>query len=199
MKEIKEERWVPAKYIFESGITLEFPKYEVSDIGRVRSLNYHRTGKAKVLKQHAFECIDGTIYYQIQLRLNNKRHLLSVHRLVLSSFKDKEYFPNAVVDHINARTTNSCDNRLSNLHWFTLRQNVSTEQCKMLKSKAMTNHPAKSKRVRVTDLSTGETTEFPSAKEAGRSLGINPAQPAMRINQCKGYYKKLNLLFEYIE
>lgn len=200
MKEIKEEHWMPARYIRPNNTMLDFKNhYEVSDLGRVRSLNYRHTGKAKVLSQSTYECKDSdeTIYYQVTLRKDNKRYTLSTHRLVLSSFKRSEYFPGAVVNHIEARSE-ICDNSLANLEWITQKDNVNTEHCKELQSITHTNHPTKSKRVRVTDLTTGKTTVYPSAKEAGRALGINPKTPAMCINQNKGFHKKLGLHFRYV-
>ena len=199
MKKIEEECWMPAKYIRPNGTVLDFAGlYEVSSLGKVRSLNYKRTGKTKELSQCTFECKDGTIYYQVTLRKGNKRHLLPVHRIVLSTFKESEFFEGADCDHIIARSETECINRLDNLRWVTHRQNTSTDHYRALLSKAHTNHPSKSKRVRVTDFATWKTTVYPSAKEAGRSLGINPKIPAMCINQNKGFYKKLGLHFEYV-
>ena len=194
-----KEVWVPAVFIRENGSVLDFTGlYEVSSMGRVRSLNYRQTGKTRVLSLGTSKANDGTIYHHATLRLNNKRYLLQVHRMVLSSFKESEYFSGAVCDHIVARTETSCCNHMDNLHWVTQQQNSSTEHCRTSISKANTNHPSLSKQIRVTDLATGETTIYPSAKEAGRSLGINPKLPAARICQCNGYYKKLNLHFEYV-
>ena len=195
-----KERWVAARYIRPNDTVLDFTgKYEVSDRGRVRSLNYHRTGKTRVLSLCAAKANDGTIYHHVMLCLNNKKYMIQVHRLVLSSFKEGEHFPGAVCDHIDARTENSCCNHLDNLHWVTQQQNSSTERCIKLTSKALTNHPDLSKRVRVTNLTTGEATIYPSAREAGRTLGIHPDTPAVYINQLNGFYKKLKLRFEYIE
>lgn len=200
MKKIEEEHWKPARYIKgDNGSALDFTgKYEVSSLGRVRSLNYHRTGKTKVLSQCTHECTDGTIYYQVLLRKGNNRHLLQVHRLVLSSFDPEGFRPGLIVNHKVERSPFVCDNSSANLEWTTQKDNVNTEHRRTLLSKSQTNHPSKSKKVCVTDLTTGKTTVYPSAKEAGRSLGINPKIPAMCINQNKGFYKKLGLHFEYV-
>lgn len=204
MKKIKEEHWIPARYIKgDNGSVLDFTgKYEVSDLGRVRSLNYRNTGKTKELSQVTHECIDGTIYYQVLLSKNNKKYTLHVHRLVLSSFKPEGteggYFLGAVCNHKKERSSTSCIDELWNLEWTTQKDNVNTKHRKVLLSKSQTNHPSKSKKVRVTDLTTGKTTVYPSAKEAGRALGINPWTPAMCINQNKGFHKKLGLRFERV-
>lgn len=194
---MEQEIWKTAQYIFEDGHKEVFEKYQVSNMGRVKSLDYKHTGKEGMLNLGAHKTEDGSIYYHVTLYLNNKKRIVSVHRLVLSSFNQEGWFPNADVDHVKARSE-MCDNSLSNLRWFTRKQNSSTEHCKEARSKATTNHPAISKRVKVTDLTTGVVTEYPSAYEAGRALGINLHTPATCINQRDGYYKKLGLHFAYV-
>ena len=195
---ITGERWTKAVYIFESGVTIEFPNYMVSDYGRVKSLNYNHTGKERIMKPRANKMKDETIVYMICLRKDNKKYFQNVHRLVLSSFKRNDYFLGAIVDHIHRRTGSDCDNTLENLRWVTPSQNVSTEYCRESLSKKLTNRKDQSKRVRVT-FSDGTIKEYPSAKEAGRALGISPYTPTGCINGRKGYYKKLDIRFEYID
>lgn len=194
------ERWAPAVYIRENGSILDFTGlYEVSDMGRVRSLNYNGlVGRVGVLSQATYENSGGDIYYIVVLRKEGKSYTLRTHRLVLSSFKESEYFSGAVCDHIVARSETSCDNRLTNLRWITQRQNCNTEHRSTLISKTQINHPAKSKRVRVTDLTTGKVTIYPSSREAGRALGLSPRSPSVYIYKRKGFYKKLNLHFAYV-
>lgn len=199
MKEIKE-RWMPAKFIRPNGDVLDFTGlYEVSDQGRVRSLrSYGHAGKAKVRSLSTNNNPDVAMYYQVQLYLNKRRYLLSVHRLVLSSFVPEGFRPGYIVNHKVERTPFVCDNSLANLEWFTQKDNTNTEHCRETRSKAFTNRKDLSKRVRVTDLTIGKTTVYPSANEAGRALGINPKLPAVYINRCKGYCKKRNLHFAYV-
>jgi len=56
-----------------------FPGYEVSDMGRVRS---KKRGKMKLLKQHS----NGKGYLQVSLRKDSKTHRKSVHHLVAQEF-----------------------------------------------------------------------------------------------------------------
>lgn len=194
-----KEIWVPAKYIRTDGTVLDFTsKYEVSSLGRVRSLNYNHTGKTKVMSYHANKAKDGSIYYQVWLCKDSKQYCLKVHRLVLSSFDQEGRSPNDVVDHIVPRTSTSCNNCLNNLHWTTQKENSNTEHRKTLNFEKQCNRPDLSKRVKVT-FSDGTHRVFPSAREAGRTLGINPDVPSHCINQHNGYYKKLNLHFEYVK
>lgn len=185
-----KEIWVPCKHINPDGVIEEYPGYEVSNLGRVRSLNYLHTGKPKVMRPGALVRSHGT-YYQVQLWKDKKCYMRHVHRLVLSSFCSKGYFNGAVVDHIDSNPSN---NRLSNLHWVTYQENNSTPHFKSLQ----TNHPAKSKRVRVAFLDDGHIEIFPSAYEVERALGLPKHTVASCMHNRNGFYKKLNILFEYI-
>ena len=200
MKQKQKEIWKPCRHINDDGTVLDFTGlYEVSNLGRVRSLNYRRTGKTKVLSPFTFECKDGSILYTVCIYKDGKLYKKSIHRLALSSFDQEGWFLGADVDHIEARSSTSCDNRLSNLRWFTRQQNNSTDHCKELQSRTLTNRKDLSKRVKAIDLTTGEVTEYPSAMEVGRSLGIPPATVSNRIKNCNGFYKKMNLQFSYID
>ena len=189
-----KEIWVPCKFINKNGTLEEYPNYEVSNLGRVRSLNYSHTGKPKVLKHDPKVQSNGT-YYNILLYKDKKRYKRSVHRLVLSSFDSKGYFKGAVIDHIDSNPSN---NRLSNLRWTTQRENASTSHRNEALSKALTNRSDLSKQVKVTFLDDGHSEIFLSAREAERSLGLTKDIVAPCILNRKGFYKKLNLLFEYI-
>lgn len=195
-QEVKEV-WAPCKYIKDDdGTVLDFTGlYEVSSLGRVRSLKFRKTKILKPLKNHGE---DNNIYYLVHLRKDNKRHALMVHRLVLSSFKMHDFFPNAVVDHIDVRTETICDNRLSNLRWVTIQQNNSTEHLREIKSKKLTNRKDQSRRVRVT-FPDGTHKVFPSAMEVTRHLDLPHITVSQCIHKCKGHYKKLGLHFEYID
>ena len=124
---------------------------------------------------------------------DSKKYHKNVHRLVLSSFNQEGWFPNADVDHIVPRTSTSCNNCLNNLRWFSRQQNISTDHCREL----LINRK-QSKRVKVTDLSTGEVTTYPSASEANRSLDLPLSTVGTTIRKQNGYYKKLNLHFVYV-
>lgn len=193
------ETWVPAVAIKQNGSVLDFTNlYEVSDMGRVRSLNYHRSGKIGILTPGVSKKGNGPIWYTVVLRKGNKKYTLKVHSLVLSSFKGSEYFPGAVIDHINPRTSVFCDNRLINLRWTTQKDNTNTDHCKAKLSKAHTNHPAKSKRVKVTDLITSEAIVYPSSHEAARRLNILKSIVSNCILRTNGFYRKRNIHFEYV-
>ena len=71
---MEEEIWKPIKDY--EGL------YEVSNLGRVKSLNYRGTGKEKILKNS--ECNNG--YLLIGLVKNGKLKTFYVHRLVAEAF-----------------------------------------------------------------------------------------------------------------
>lgn len=92
-------------------------KYQVSNTGKVRSLNYRgNTGKTKVLKQDTKD--NG--YKIIDLYKNGKRKDYLVHRLVALAF-----IPNTLnlpqVNHIDEDKTN---NAVWNLEWCTPEYNL---------------------------------------------------------------------------
>lgn len=90
-----------------------YPDYEVSNLGKVRSLKY---GKRRILKDRK----DGCGYFQVILCRDGKEYSHKVHRLVANAF-----IPNTdnkeQIDHIN-RTIS--DNRAENLRWVTRSENM---------------------------------------------------------------------------
>ncbi|PEI42608.1 HNH endonuclease [Bacillus pseudomycoides] len=98
--------------------------YEVSSLGRVRSLDrvivdYRGIEKSvggKILKPG----VTNKGYYIVSLNSVDKRHTLTVHRLVANAF-----IPNLdnkpQVNHINGIKT---DNRICNLEWLTNEENM---------------------------------------------------------------------------
>lgn len=89
--------------------------YEVSSLGRVKSLNYRRTGKEKILNPGNN---DG--YLHVNLCKNGEIQSKLVHQLVVEAFiPNPENKP--FIDHIN---TIRNDNRVENLQWVTSKENA---------------------------------------------------------------------------
>lgn len=99
--------------------------YEVSNIGRVKSLKY---GKEKILKSY----IANTGYLVVTLCKNNESKHFMVHRLVAFAFVDG-WFEGAEIDHID---TNRENNIWTNLRWVTHRGNMNNELTLQHKSEA---------------------------------------------------------------
>lgn len=63
MEKQEIETWVPTRYVKKDGSVLDFTGlYETSDMGRIRSLNYHRTGKMKIMQPGMAKGKDGTMF-----------------------------------------------------------------------------------------------------------------------------------------
>lgn len=92
-----------------------YENYMISNLGRVKSLNYNHTGEERVLRCGANK--DG--YHIVGLYKNGKRRMFRVNRLVAQTFiPNPENKPR--VDHINTIRT---DNRVDNLRWVTDTEN----------------------------------------------------------------------------
>ena len=91
----------------------EFNNYEVSNMGRVRSLK----GEVKILNLYD----NGTGYRVVFLYSKGKRKKMRVHRLVAMAFIENAN-PNRIeVNHLNK---DRADNSISNLEWCTHKENI---------------------------------------------------------------------------
>lgn len=91
----------------------DYPDYEISNLGRVRSLKY---GKIRILKDRK----DGCGYLQVILCKNGKQRSFKVHTLVARYFLPNNDNIDLVVDHIDRCNTN---NNINNLRWTTKSEN----------------------------------------------------------------------------
>ena len=84
-------------------------KYQVSNLGRVKSLNYKNYEKERILKYG----INTQGYLIVCLCVNKQRKIFAVHRLVSQAFIDN---PNNLpqVNHIDENKHNNC---VDNLEW----------------------------------------------------------------------------------
>jgi hypothetical protein len=93
------------------------PGYEVSNIGRVRSL---KRKKEKLLNQ----CVTKDGYHLVCLFNDGKRHTSYIHRLVAEAFlecKSHLVMKNAVVNH---KDKNPSNNNVENLEWVSPAENM---------------------------------------------------------------------------
>ena len=105
-EELKNEKW---KDIFGyDGM------YQVSDLGRVRSLKF---GKERILKSNTLP----SGYVQIGLHKNGRTKMKYIHRLVAQAFIDNDDETKTYINHIDECKQN---NRMGNLEYCTAQYNM---------------------------------------------------------------------------
>lgn len=97
--------------------------YQVSNLGNVRTLNYHlQKGNVQNMKQQIVKGPYCIIELSNKNRGHTKRTIYYVHRLVAEAFPEicGYYFDGAECNHKNE---NGLDNRAENLEWLTPKEN----------------------------------------------------------------------------
>lgn len=131
--------------------------YEVSSLGSVKSLNYNRTGKERILKSQN----NGKGYLLVALCRDGKRKFFQIHRLVATAFiPNPNNYP-----HINHKDENPLNNIVNNLEWCDAKYNANYG------TRNERSAAANSKAVEASRFSDFREIylRFVSAKEAGRN------------------------------
>lgn len=178
MKKKNESAWAPVKGY--EGL------YEVSTNGEVKSLNYNRTGKEKVLKPGKSR--GG--YLRVFLYKNGECKPHSVHRLVAEAFLDNpENLP-----CVNHKDENPSNNNVNNLEFCSYQYNINYGTAIQRRVEKQINGK-KSKPVIALDPKTGiVVAEFHSAREAGRN-GFNQGDVSACCRGDKGYKTHKGLIW----
>ena len=109
------ERWKTIK---------EFPNYEVSNRGNVKSLNYNNTKKPKILKTGTNA--DG--YFHVSLCDGNSKKTIKIHQLVAMAFLGHKPCGHYLV--VNHKDFNRKNNNVNNLEIVTQRENSNKKHLK---------------------------------------------------------------------
>ena len=104
--ELKNEKW--------KDIAGYDGMYQVSDLGRVRSLKF---GKVRVLRPQK----NNNGYLIVGLYKDGKRKGITVHRLVANAFIPNDDESKTQINHINE---DKSENKVSNLEWCSAQYNV---------------------------------------------------------------------------
>ena len=155
-------------------------KYMISNLRRIKSLDYRRSGKERILKQYKNK--DGYLFVQLTKCGDCKNY--RTHRLVAQAFiPNPENF--SEVNHIDEDKTNNC---IENLEWCDRLYNCNFG--------TRNERRAKSKSKSVMCLETGEV--FSSAKEAQEKTGIFASAIGACARHKKHYYTAGGFHWKYV-
>lgn len=138
--------------------------YQVSNLGRVKSLNYNHTKKEKILSLDHQK--NG--YLRVILQNKNKITRYRVHRLVAKTFIS-ENDNSLQVNHIDGNKQNNC---VTNLEWCTAKENT---------NHALNNGMVKMKRISMYDKQNNLLKKFNNIREIRKYLNI---QNTTHIHDC---------------
>ena len=163
--------------------------YEVSDLGRVKSLNYNHTKSEQILKAE----IGKNKGLRVFLWSNQQKQRFLVHRLVAQAFiPNPDNLPE--IDHIN---TDRTDNRVENLRWATRKSNMNNP---LTRNNLSTSKLAKTYNIKPVLQYTPNgkyLKEYICLREAERLTGIHHSS-IMRV--CKGkQYSAGGFIWKYKE
>lgn len=155
-------------------------KYQISTLGRVKSLNYNHTGKEQILNSYS----NTNGYLQV-----NFHPCKTIHRLVAQTFLPTPSSEQTQVNHIDEDKHN---NRVENLCWCTPKENINWGSHNQMSA------AGRSKPVLQFDKSGNLLAEYPSAQEAARQTGVHQGDISKCCNKHKRYSHTGGFKWEYV-
>ena len=154
--EEQQEIWKPI-IIEKNGILYDYTGlYEVSNMGRVRSLNYRRTGKEKIIKTGR----NTSGYLYVGLSYDGKREIFTIHRLVANAFVPN---PNNFTE-VNHRDECKNNNYVDNLEWCDRKYNMNYGTRNERASHPQSNETRKKISISRTGKGTGKRSDMAGEK-----------------------------------
>lgn len=156
-----------------------FPGYQISNQGRVKSFKQDKNGK--ILKPKISQG-----YYSVDLRREGATYNHLVHRLVLSTFSPIEGWELLTVNHKDGDRAN---NSLENLEWMSFSENA-------FHARAVLRSGNATQKVHIIKLN-GEEEWYNSVTEAAKGLGVAKATISRWVNKQRSYEGKYRMV-EYV-
>ncbi len=169
--------------------------YQVSDLGRVKSLERYKNNNGGFVKvpEKIFNGAPRNGYLLVGLSKGGKRKTCAIHRLVAIAFiPNPENKP--TVNHINGNKT---DNRAVNLEWNTDAENIRHAFATGLNGFEHSKNKKGSIPVAQYDTDMNLVRTYPSMMEAERQTGIPNRNIALC---CRGKYGRIGgYIWKYAE
>lgn len=169
--------------------------YQVSNLGRVKSLKYRKKNEERILARYQRKEKD---YIRVQLWHGGKLKFAQVHRIEYEAFYGP--IPEGMeVNHINEDKT---DNRLENLNLMTRKENanwgtaIERNSAKRMNTKAFR---CSARPVLQFDLDGTFIQEWPSQKEIERQLGFAQRNISAACRQLPHHNTAYNYVWRYKE
>ena len=167
-----EEVWRPVKG-YEG-------RYEVSNLGNIDSLNYHRSGQRKSMSQQT----DRRGYLRTLLWKDGKKKTVKVHRVVAEAFlPNPNNYP-----QVNNKDEDKTNNCADNLEWCDCKYNLNYG-----------TYAEKRSRPVIATLSDGTEEYYPSINDAMRKLGHGASHIPRVIRQEYGFKSACGRNWRYAE
>lgn len=165
--------------------------YQVSDIGRVKSLS-RKDSLGRNVREKILKCPKNNSGYKtvsLHDKKNNKKEFISIHRLVADVFLcNEENLP-----CVNHKDNDKENNSVSNLEWCSYDYNNTYNGCDARAKDTMTKKYGKPIYVIFAD---GKKEIFGAVREACRVLNLDQSNVVRCLKERQNSYKGLK--FEYV-